>query len=108
MKDVDPGDTGGIASKQDAGEALAQGVELLAEMQERFCAQDRWGVLLIFQEEVLVVRVHPGFLAGQRLPERLVTKNIWKDGGSHRSGSQPYAGRVVRRTSSTGPPTVKW
>jgi putative transposase len=30
------------------------------------------------------------------------------DRGPHRSGSQPYAGRVVRRTSSTGPPTVKW
>jgi hypothetical protein len=28
--------------------------------------------------------------------------------GSHRSGPWPYAGRVVRRTSSTAPPTVKW
>lgn len=29
-------------------------------------------------EEVLVVRVHPEFLARQHLPERLVTKNIWQ------------------------------
>jgi len=29
-------------------------------------------------EEVLVVRVHPEILAGQRLPPELVGKNIWK------------------------------
>jgi PPK2 family polyphosphate:nucleotide phosphotransferase len=28
-------------------------------------------------EEVLVVRVHPEILAGQKLPEKLVTKEIW-------------------------------
>ncbi|MFH0909573.1 MAG: polyphosphate kinase 2 family protein [bacterium] len=31
-----------------------------------------------YYEEVLVVRVHPEFLAGQKLPERLVGKDIWK------------------------------
>ena len=31
-----------------------------------------------YYEEVLVVRVHPEFLEGQRLPRPLVTKNIWK------------------------------
>ena len=30
-------------------------------------------------EEVLVVRVHPDILARQKLPPRLVTKNIWKE-----------------------------
>jgi PPK2 family polyphosphate:nucleotide phosphotransferase len=30
-------------------------------------------------EECLVVRVHPEILAKQRLPSRLVTKNIWKE-----------------------------
>lgn len=30
-------------------------------------------------EECLVVRVHPEILAKQKLPPRLVTKNIWKD-----------------------------
>ena len=32
-----------------------------------------------YYEEVLVVRVHPEILAGQRLPPVLVTKNIWKE-----------------------------
>jgi PPK2 family polyphosphate:nucleotide phosphotransferase len=31
-----------------------------------------------YYEEVLVVRVHPEFLANQRLPADLVTKKIWK------------------------------
>jgi PPK2 family polyphosphate:nucleotide phosphotransferase len=30
-------------------------------------------------EECLVTRVHPEFLAKQKLPQRLVTKNIWKE-----------------------------
>jgi len=30
-------------------------------------------------EEVLVVRVHPGILAGQKLPSSLVTRHIWND-----------------------------
>lgn len=30
-------------------------------------------------EEVLVVRVHPKILSGQRLPDRLVTPRIWKE-----------------------------
>jgi len=30
-------------------------------------------------EEVLVVRVHPDMLARQKLPDKLVTKNIWKE-----------------------------
>jgi PPK2 family polyphosphate:nucleotide phosphotransferase len=32
-----------------------------------------------YYEEVLVVRVHPEILAKQRLPEKLVTKDIWKE-----------------------------
>jgi PPK2 family polyphosphate:nucleotide phosphotransferase len=32
-----------------------------------------------YYEEVLVVRVHPQVLAGQRLPTRLVTKHIWEE-----------------------------
>jgi len=32
-----------------------------------------------YYEETLVVRVHPEFLAGQKLPTACVTKNIWKD-----------------------------
>jgi len=32
-----------------------------------------------YYEETLVVRVHPEFLAGQRLPTECVTKGIWKE-----------------------------
>ncbi|PYQ21403.1 MAG: hypothetical protein DMF79_08245, partial [Acidobacteria bacterium] len=141
LKDVDPGDTGGLHAKEEAREWLRQGVQRLAELQEKLYAQDSWGVLLIFQamdaagkdgaikhvmsgvnpqgtqvysfkapsaeeldhvymwrcfkglpergrigvfnrsyyEEVLVVRVHPEFLAGQKLPASRLNKGIWKD-----------------------------
>jgi PPK2 family polyphosphate:nucleotide phosphotransferase len=51
LKDVNPGDTGGLKSefKGEAKELLARGVELLADEQARLYAQDRWSVLLIFQ-----------------------------------------------------------
>ena len=32
-----------------------------------------------YYEEVLVVRVHEALLQGQKLPRKLVTKNIWKE-----------------------------
>jgi len=143
LKNIDPGDTGDLSDEQkpEAKEALAVGVETLAELQERLYAQDRWAVLLIFQamdaagkdgaikhvmsgvnpqgcqvysfkspspeeldhdylwrclkslpnrgnigifnrsyyEEVLVVRVHPEYLQGQKLPSSLITKSIWED-----------------------------
>jgi PPK2 family polyphosphate:nucleotide phosphotransferase len=51
LKDHDPGDTGDLSSedKPEAREALAAGIEMLAQLQERLYAQDRWAVLLIFQ-----------------------------------------------------------
>src|SRR5689334_10851426 len=51
LKEGDPGDTLDFKSedKDRAKEALASGVELLAELQDKLYAQDRWGVLLIFQ-----------------------------------------------------------
>ena len=143
LKDVDPADTGDLksADKPRAKEALQNGVEALAELQDVLYAQDRWSLLLIFQamdaagkdgtikhvmsgvnpqgcqvssfkgptsedldhdylwrcvkqlpergrigifnrsyyEETLVVRVHPEFLAGQKLPKECVTKDIWKE-----------------------------
>lgn len=141
LKNIDPGDTKGLRSKEKAQEALTQGITRLREDQEKLYAQDRWALLLIFQamdaagkdstiehvmsgvnpqgcqvfsfkapsaeeldhdfmwrttrclpergrigifnrsyyEEVLVVRVHPEILAKQRLPEQLVTKDIWKE-----------------------------
>jgi PPK2 family polyphosphate:nucleotide phosphotransferase len=143
LKDIDPDDTGELTSedKEQAQEALTTGTEVLAQLQERLYAQDRWAILLIFQamdaagkdgaikhvmsgvnpqgcqvhsfkapsseeldhdylwrcmknlpergrigifnrsyyEEVLVVRVHPELLAGQKLPKSLITKSIWED-----------------------------
>ena len=143
LKDIDPGDTldFGSEDKPRAKEALVNGVHALAALQDVLYAQDRWGVLLVFQamdaagkdgtikhvmsgvnpqgcevtsfkgpssedldhdflwrcmkyvpergrigifnrsyyEEVLVVRVHQEFLASQKLPAELVTKDIWKE-----------------------------
>ena len=142
MKDFDPEDTAGLKSefKEEAQVLLKKGVEELADLQDRLYAQDRWGLLLIFQamdaagkdstikhvmsgvnpqgvqvysfkspspeeldhdylwrcvkcvpergrigifnrsyyEEVLVVRVHPEFLAAERVPEECKGKGIWK------------------------------
>jgi PPK2 family polyphosphate:nucleotide phosphotransferase len=141
LKDVDPGDTLKFDSedKPRAKEALAQGINALAELQEMLYAQDRWSVLCVFQamdaagkdgaikhvmsgvnpqgcqvysfkaptsedldhdflwrcaralpergrigifnrsyyEETLVVRVHPEFLAGQKVPPSLLGKDVW-------------------------------
>ena len=51
LKEVDPGDTRGLQSedKPRAQELLSQGVEVLADLQDRLYAQDKWAVLLIFQ-----------------------------------------------------------
>jgi PPK2 family polyphosphate:nucleotide phosphotransferase len=40
-----------------------------------------------YYEEVLVVRVHPPILVGQRLPERLVTKDVWQERFLSRNGT---------------------
>ncbi len=49
LKDFDPGDTAGLHSKEHAEELLARGIAALAELQDKLYAQDRWGVLVIFQ-----------------------------------------------------------
>jgi PPK2 family polyphosphate:nucleotide phosphotransferase len=143
LKDFDPEETLGLksADRPRAQEALEIGVGALAELQDKLYAQDKWGVLLIFQamdaagkdgaikhvmsgvnpqgcqvfsfkspssedldhdylwrcmkclpnrghigifnrsyyEETLVVRVHPEFLAKQKIPASLITKQIWDE-----------------------------
>jgi PPK2 family polyphosphate:nucleotide phosphotransferase len=51
LKDIDPGDTGGLksADKLEAKEMLGRGVEWLAEQQDMLYAQDHWALLLVFQ-----------------------------------------------------------
>src|ERR1043166_2044629 len=52
LKDVDPDDTLDFTKEADktrSKELLATGVQALAELQDKLYAQDRWGILLIFQ-----------------------------------------------------------
>jgi PPK2 family polyphosphate:nucleotide phosphotransferase len=49
LRDVDPGDTGGLRSKEQARRWLAQGIERLAALQERLYADDRWSLLVVLQ-----------------------------------------------------------
>ena len=51
LKDIDPGDTLNFKSedKPRAKEALVAGIQALASLQDMLYAQDRWGMLLIFQ-----------------------------------------------------------
>jgi len=51
LDQVDPGDTLHLnkSDKKAAQAVLAEGVELLADLQDKLYAQDRWAVLLIFQ-----------------------------------------------------------
>src|SRR5208282_1148448 len=49
LKDFDPSDTGGLRSPKLAEELLQKGVAAMADLQDKLYAQDRWGVLLIFQ-----------------------------------------------------------
>jgi PPK2 family polyphosphate:nucleotide phosphotransferase len=51
LRDIDPGDTleFGSEDKPRAKQALAMGIEALAELQDMLYAQDRWAILLVFQ-----------------------------------------------------------
>src|SRR5512134_606879 len=51
LKDIDPADTHGLKSesKPEAQQVLAQGVNWLAEEQDKLYAQDRRSLLLVFQ-----------------------------------------------------------
>jgi PPK2 family polyphosphate:nucleotide phosphotransferase len=51
LADHDPGDTGpfGDDGRKEAKKALAEGIEILKDMQEKLYAQDRWAVLAILQ-----------------------------------------------------------
>jgi PPK2 family polyphosphate:nucleotide phosphotransferase len=164
LNNVDPDDTYGLRSefKDEAKALLQQGVQTLAEWQDKLYAQDRWAVLLVFQamdaagkdgtikhvmsgvnpqgcevasfkapsseeldhdflwrcmpwlpnrghigifnrsyyEEVLVVRVHPEYLAAQKLPPQLVTKQIWDERYEDINNFERYLtrnGTVIRK-----------
>jgi len=164
LRDFDPADTRGLGDemKDEAEAVLERGVRLLARYQDMLYAQDRWGLLVVFQamdaagkdgaikhvmsgvnpqgvqvtsfkapsaeeldhdylwrcmrnapergrigifnrsyyEEVLVARVHPEIIAGQKLPPQLVTKRIWDERYEDIRSYERYLGRngiVVRK-----------
>ncbi len=49
LKDHDPADTAHIQDKEHAEDLLKQGVERLAELQDKLYAHNHWSLLLIFQ-----------------------------------------------------------
>ena len=51
LQDFDPSDTAGLSKdfKEESEQLLQHSTEQLAEMQDKLYAQDRWGLLLIFQ-----------------------------------------------------------
>jgi PPK2 family polyphosphate:nucleotide phosphotransferase len=49
LKEYEPDATDGLKDKDDARGLLEHGVEMLSQLQEKLYAQDRWGMLLIFQ-----------------------------------------------------------
>jgi PPK2 family polyphosphate:nucleotide phosphotransferase len=49
LRAFDPDDTGGLELKDESDDLLDASVRVLAGLQERLYAQDRWSVLLVFQ-----------------------------------------------------------
>ena len=49
LSQIDPGDSRGVKSKEEATEYLQQGISRLAAAQDKLYAQDHWAVLLVFQ-----------------------------------------------------------
>jgi len=49
LKDIDPADTGEYKTDDHAKDDLAEGIKLMADMQEKLYAQDSWTLLLMFQ-----------------------------------------------------------
>jgi polyphosphate kinase 2 (PPK2 family) len=48
-KDYDPGFTGKWIKKEKAEETLTEGIQMLAEMQDKLWAQDQYALIIIFQ-----------------------------------------------------------
>ena len=49
LKQVDPRDTRGVKTKEEAQRYLERGIQALCVQQDKLYAQDQWGVLLVFQ-----------------------------------------------------------
>jgi PPK2 family polyphosphate:nucleotide phosphotransferase len=49
LKDIDPGETPGLKSDEQAQELLSAGTKIISNLQEKLYAQEQWSLLLIFQ-----------------------------------------------------------
>jgi PPK2 family polyphosphate:nucleotide phosphotransferase len=49
LKDYDPAHTAGVKTKKEANELLEQGIQKLADLQDKLYARNSWALLLIFQ-----------------------------------------------------------
>ena len=49
LSQIDPGDSRGVKSREEAEQYLQLGITRLAKAQDKLYAQDQWGVLLVFQ-----------------------------------------------------------
>jgi PPK2 family polyphosphate:nucleotide phosphotransferase len=122
LKDVDPANTLNLdpTNKHAAEGVLKEGVEILAELQDKLYAQvtsfkapsaeeldhdylwrcqrhlperGRIGIFnRSYYEETLVVRVHPELLERQSLPPQLVGPQIWRERFSHIRHFENYLG----------------
>lgn len=75
--------------------------DYLWRCQKRLPERGRIGIFnRSYYEETLVVRVHPEFLAGQKLPKACVTKHIWDERFQDIRGFERYLtrnGTIVRK-----------
>ena len=78
MSGVNPQGCDVRSFKQPSAEELAH--DFLWRTTLRLPERGRIGIFnRSYYEEVLVVRVHPEYLGGQKLPPSLVTENIWQE-----------------------------
>ncbi len=107
LKDIDPADTLAFDSedKPRSKEALAMGIDALAELQEILYAQSRWAVLLIFQamdaaasESSIVATMR------RRWSSAFIAKSSIGR-GCRRSSSPRTSGRIATRTYDTSSDT---
>ena len=78
LSGVDPQGCEVTSFKQPSAQELAH--DFLWRTTLRLPERGRIGIFnRSYYEEVLVVRVHPEYLGGQKLPAPLVTDNIWKE-----------------------------
>jgi len=92
MKGVNPQGCEVHAFKQPSQEELDH--DFMWRMTRRLPERGRIGIFnRSYYEEVLMVRVHPGLLEKEKMPAKLVTKDIWKERFKDIRGFERYLAR---------------